>query len=101
MLCRNICLAHSVARTTTDHASFDVSQDEQADGRTVGLDLRTGEPMDPTVEGVWDNYRVKRQLLHSWCVRTIAHSFQKWSGDLTSTNPLSQRCDRNELACDG
>lgn len=41
-------------------------QDEQADGNTVGLDLESGEPFDPTVEGIWDNYRVKRQMLHSW-----------------------------------
>jgi T-complex protein 1 subunit zeta len=34
----------------------------------VGIDLKTGEPFDPTVEGVWDNYRVKRQMLHSWWV---------------------------------
>ena len=44
-------------------------QDEQADGNTVGLDLESGEPFDPTVEGIWDNYRVKRQMLHSWCVQ--------------------------------
>ena len=41
-------------------------QDEQAEGNTVGLDLESGEPFDPTVEGIWDNYRVKRQMLHSW-----------------------------------
>lgn len=40
-------------------------QDEQAEGAIVGLDLRTGEPMDPVTEGVFDNYRVKRSLLHS------------------------------------
>jgi T-complex protein 1 subunit zeta len=43
-----------------------VDQDEQAEGNVVGLDLQTGEPFDPTVEGIWDNYRVKRQMLHSW-----------------------------------
>jgi T-complex protein 1 subunit zeta len=42
------------------------SQDEAAEGHVVGLHLKTGEPFDPTVEGVWDNYRVKRQMLHSW-----------------------------------
>ena len=42
------------------------SQEEQADGNTVGIDLQSGEPFDPTVEGIWDNYRVKRQMLHSW-----------------------------------
>jgi T-complex protein 1 subunit zeta len=31
----------------------------------VGLDVSTGEPMVPQEEGVWDNYRVKKQLLHS------------------------------------
>ena len=43
-----------------------VLQEEQADGNTVGIDLQSGEPIDPTVEGIWDNYRVKRQMLHSW-----------------------------------
>ena len=42
------------------------NQDEAAQGHVVGLHLKTGEPFDPTVEGVWDNYRVKRQMLHSW-----------------------------------
>ena len=42
------------------------TQDEQADGNIVGIDLQSGEPFDPTVEGIWDNYRVKRQMLHSW-----------------------------------
>jgi T-complex protein 1 subunit zeta len=41
-------------------------QDEQAAGHVVGIDLKTGEPLDPISEGIWDNYRVKRQLLHSW-----------------------------------
>lgn len=36
--------------------------------RAVGLDLRTGEPGDPIAEGIWDNYRVKRQMLHSCSV---------------------------------
>lgn len=31
----------------------------------VGLDLRSGEPTNPVTEGIWDNYRVKRQMLHS------------------------------------
>jgi len=31
----------------------------------VGIDLSTGEPMNPATNGVWDNYRVKRQLLNS------------------------------------
>ncbi|GJE94460.1 chaperonin-containing T-complex zeta subunit [Phanerochaete sordida] len=46
-------------------------QEEQADGNIVGLDLQSGEPFDPTVEGVWDNYRVKRQMLHSCSVIAV------------------------------
>jgi chaperonin GroEL (HSP60 family) len=49
-------------------------QDEHADGNIVGVDLQTGEPFDPTVEGIWDNYRVKRQMLHSWYVFFNAYS---------------------------
>ena len=33
--------------------------------------LFSGEPMVPAEEGVWDNYRVKRQLLHSWWVTSF------------------------------
>eukprot|EP00033_Pygsuia_biforma_P001796 GCRY01002008.1.p1 GENE.GCRY01002008.1~~GCRY01002008.1.p1 ORF type:complete len:349 (-),score=96.21 GCRY01002008.1:210-1256(-) len=40
-------------------------QEETQGGMLVGLDIETGEPMDPVVEGVWDGYRSKRQLLHS------------------------------------
>ncbi|XP_077606019.1 T-complex protein 1 subunit zeta-2 isoform X3 [Crocuta crocuta] len=31
----------------------------------VGIDLNTGEPMLAADEGIWDNYCVKKQLLHS------------------------------------
>ncbi|OAV86479.1 T-complex protein 1 subunit zeta [Puccinia triticina 1-1 BBBD Race 1] len=36
--------------------------------QTAGVDLATGNPIDPALEGIWDNYRVKRQLLHSCSV---------------------------------
>ncbi|KDQ21511.1 hypothetical protein BOTBODRAFT_25953 [Botryobasidium botryosum FD-172 SS1] len=63
-----------IPKTLAANGGFDVQeaivslQVEQADGNTVGLDLQTGEPCDPTVEGIWDNYRVKRQMLHSCSV---------------------------------
>ncbi|KIR62524.1 T-complex protein 1, zeta subunit [Cryptococcus bacillisporus CA1280] len=38
--------------------------EEAGEDGIVGLDLKSGEPMDPVAEGVWDNYRVKRQMLH-------------------------------------
>lgn len=34
-------------------------------GQLVGVDLSTGEPMVAAEAGVWDNYNVKKQLLHS------------------------------------
>jgi T-complex protein 1 subunit zeta len=38
-------------------------QDEYSEGNIVGLDLVTGEPMDPVQEGVYDGYRVMRNLV--------------------------------------
>ena len=43
-------------------------EEASAEGLVVGLDLTTGDPMDPDAEGVWDNFRVKRQMLHSSAV---------------------------------
>ena len=40
-------------------------QDEIIDGHIVGVDLKSGEPMDPTVEGIWDSYRVVRNGIAS------------------------------------
>ncbi|XP_017488950.1 PREDICTED: T-complex protein 1 subunit zeta-like [Rhagoletis zephyria] len=31
----------------------------------VGIDLNTGEPLNPVEAGIFDNYRVKRQLIYS------------------------------------
>lgn len=43
-------------------------QEEHANGHVVGIDLKTGEPCDPALEGVWDNYRVVRHMMHSCSV---------------------------------
>lgn len=40
-------------------------QEEHADGNVVGLNLITGEPMDPIQEGVYDSYRVLRNCIAS------------------------------------
>lgn len=40
-------------------------QDEQMEGHVVGLNLATGEPMDPIQEGVFDSFRVLRNCLAS------------------------------------
>ncbi|KAG9050226.1 T-complex protein 1 subunit zeta [Tulasnella sp. UAMH 9824] len=66
-----------IPKTLASNAGYDVQdtivalQDEQAEGNVVGLDLQSGEPCDPTVEGIWDNYRVKRQMLNSCSVIAI------------------------------
>ncbi|CAH1763077.1 7586_t:CDS:2 [Entrophospora sp. SA101] len=48
-------------------------QEEYASGHVVGVDLNTGETLDPVQEGIWDNYRVIRHMLHSCSV--IASNF--------------------------
>ena len=40
-------------------------QEEQARGSLAGLDIESGEPLDPTLAGLYDNYIVKRQILQS------------------------------------
>ncbi|KAI0268708.1 T-complex protein 1 zeta subunit [Gloeopeniophorella convolvens] len=86
-----------IPKTLAANGGFDVQdavvalQDEYAEGNIVGLDLQTGEPFDPTVEGVWDNYRVKRQMLHSCSVIAI---------NLLSTDEIL-RAGRSSLKPDG
>ncbi|KAH8119203.1 chaperonin-containing T-complex zeta subunit Cct6 [Phellopilus nigrolimitatus] len=84
-------------KTLAQNAGFDVQdvvvalQDEAAEGNVVGLDLQSGEPIDPTVEGIWDNYRVKRQMLHSCSVIAV---------NLLSTDEIL-RAGRSSLKPDG
>jgi T-complex protein 1 subunit zeta len=40
-------------------------QDAHVEGNVVGLDLTTGEPMDPVQEGVFDGFRVLRNSIAS------------------------------------
>ncbi|KAJ7045628.1 chaperonin Cpn60/TCP-1 family [Mycena alexandri] len=86
-----------IPKTLAQNGNFDVQnaivalQDEQAQGNTVGIDLVTGEPFDPTVEGIWDNYRVKRQMLHSCSVIAV---------NLLSTDEIL-RAGRSSLKPDG
>lgn len=63
-----------IPKTLARNGGFDVQdaivalQDEVAEGNAAGLDLFSGEPMDAAAEGVWDNYRVKRHIIHSSAV---------------------------------
>jgi len=61
----------TIPKTLSSNSGLDVQQsllnlmDEQNAGHFVGLNLSTGDGVDPAEVGVWDNYRVKRQILHS------------------------------------
>jgi T-complex protein 1 subunit zeta len=49
----------------TNHNTVAALQDEYAEGNVVGLNLSTGEAMDPVQEGVYDSYRVLKQAIGS------------------------------------
>jgi len=63
-----------VPKTLAENSGFDAMdtllklQEEHAKGHIIGLDLVSGEPLDPVAEGIWDQYRVLRQILHSCSV---------------------------------
>ena len=40
-------------------------QEEHERGSKVGLDISTGEPLDPQMAGIFDNYLVKKQVIQS------------------------------------
>lgn len=61
----------TIPKTLAANAGHDVQdalsalQDEYAEGNVVGIDLTSGEPMDPVAEGVYDSYRVIRNSVAS------------------------------------
>lgn len=40
---------------------------EHKNGVVAGLDIHTGDAMDPEAEGIFDNYIVKRSLIENRC----------------------------------
>lgn len=57
-------------KTLAENSGFDVQdsiikveEEQERSEQPVGLDLNSGEVMLPSVEGVWDSYNVKRQIL--------------------------------------
>jgi len=63
-----------IPKTLATNAGYD-SQDvmvklleEARDGASVGMDCDTGEPCIPKDKGIYDNYRVKRQMVNSCTV---------------------------------
>eukprot|EP00042_Codosiga_hollandica_P056453 m.813097 g.813097 ORF g.813097 m.813097 type:complete len:532 (-) comp59355_c0_seq2:104-1699(-) len=64
-----------VPKVLAQNAGFDpqetivkLQEAAQTTGEFVGVDLTTGEAIMPADEGILDNYRVKRQLIHSCTV---------------------------------
>eukprot|EP00475_Leptophrys_vorax_P043336 TRINITY_DN8315_c0_g1_i1.p1 TRINITY_DN8315_c0_g1~~TRINITY_DN8315_c0_g1_i1.p1 ORF type:complete len:540 (-),score=62.65 TRINITY_DN8315_c0_g1_i1:80-1489(-) len=60
-----------IPKTLADNSGLDTQdviiqlQSEHSAGNVVGLNVVTGDPMDPLAEGVFDNYSVKRQQINS------------------------------------
>ncbi|CDO76016.1 hypothetical protein BN946_scf184665.g8 [Trametes cinnabarina] len=88
---RELALVSGGSRSSLNIIIIINIQDEQSEGNAVGVDLESGEPFDPTVQGVWDNYRVKRQMLHSASVIAV---------NLLSTDEIL-RAGRSSLKPDG
>lgn len=60
-----------IPKTLADNSGLDTLdvlinlESEHDAGNVVGLDLTTGDPIDPNVQGIFDNYSVKRQIITS------------------------------------
>jgi len=60
-----------IPKTLANNSGFDAVdtivtlQEEYGKGHVVGLDINSGEALSPEQEGIWDNYRVIRQMLNS------------------------------------
>jgi len=63
-----------IPKTLAANSGFDPQestlalQEEIRKGHIVGINVATGGLLDPQENGIWDNYRVKRQILHSSAV---------------------------------
>jgi T-complex protein 1 subunit zeta len=60
-----------IPKTLASNAGLDTMdalinvQDAQMSGMLAGLDVSTGEACSPVDMGIYDNYRVKKQMIHS------------------------------------
>jgi T-complex protein 1 subunit zeta len=58
-------------KTLAENSGYDAQdtiislQEEHEAGSVVGLDVGTGEALDPVLAGIYDNYLVKKQILQS------------------------------------
>ena len=70
-----------IPKTLAFNAGFDqqdviikLLQEYNASKQPVGVDLNTGEPINPIDLGILDNYKVKRQLINSWSVLLLSYN---------------------------
>jgi len=61
----------AVPKTLAENSGFDVmdvilrlSAEHIESNMPVGIDVMTGESISPAMEGIYDNYNVKRQMLN-------------------------------------
>lgn len=60
----------TIPKTLIENSGFDV-QDKllqvvsarESKNTPIGISVATGDPIDPVIEGIWDNYVVKKQML--------------------------------------
>lgn len=58
--------AHAVSPCRYDAQDVLIKlQEEHERGNVVGFDIATGEPLDPQMAGIYDNFIVKRQIILS------------------------------------
>ncbi|KAB0338151.1 hypothetical protein FD754_024780 [Muntiacus muntjak] len=67
---KNIWLAQATKNSGFDlqETLVKVQAEHSESGQLVGVDLNIGEPMVAAEADIWDNYCVKKQLLHSCTV---------------------------------
>jgi len=61
-----------IPKTLAENAGYDaqeslmkLQESHQSGSSAIGFDIHSGEPVDPASTGIWDNYRVKRQMVDS------------------------------------
>jgi len=62
----------TIPKTLAENGGYDAQDtmlkllEQEAQGTPkIGLDIASGEPLDPCAAGIWDNFAVKRQMLDS------------------------------------
>ena len=60
-----------IPKTLAENSGLDVQttllklqEERNSSGLVIGLDVKSGSPILPETEGIWDNVRVKRNSLH-------------------------------------